>query len=40
MTPHQFVGLIADMIDAEISNVFEGEQFFAAMARRMYAQAA
>lgn len=40
MTPHQFVGLLADMIDAEISNVYEGEQFFAAMAHRMYAQAA
>jgi hypothetical protein len=40
MTPHQFVGLIADMIDAEISNVFEGELFFAEMARRVYAQAA
>lgn len=40
MTPHQFVGLIGDMIDAEVSNVFEGEQFFAEMARRMYAQAA
>lgn len=40
MTPYQFVGLIADMIDAEISNVYEGEQFFAAMAHRMYAQAA
>jgi hypothetical protein len=40
MTPHQFVGLIAEMIDAEISNVAEGERFFAQMASRMYAQAA
>lgn len=39
MTPHQFVGLIGDMIDAEISNVFEGERFFADMAGRLYAQA-
>lgn len=40
MTPHQFVGLIGDMIDAEITNVGEGEQFFADMASRLYAQAA
>lgn len=40
MTPHQFVGLIADMIDAGISNVGEGERFFAEMARRIYAEAA
>lgn len=40
MTPHQFIGLIGDMIDAEISNVGEGERYFAAMARRLYAQAA
>lgn len=40
MTPHQFVGLIGEMIDAGISNVGDGEQFFAAMARRLYAQAA
>lgn len=40
MTPHHFVGLIADMIDAGISNVGEGERFFAEMARRIYAQAA
>lgn len=40
MTPHQFVGLLADMIDAEISNVGQGERFFAAMASRLYAQAA
>ena len=40
MTPHQFVGLIAEMVDAEIANVGEGERFFATMARRIYAQAA
>ena len=40
MTPHQFVGLLADMIDAEITNVGEGERFFSAMARRIYSQAA
>ncbi|MFH9798126.1 hypothetical protein [Streptomyces virginiae] len=40
MTPYQFVGLIGDMIDAGISNVGEGERFFAEMRRRLFAQAA
>jgi hypothetical protein len=40
MTPHQFVALIGDMVDAEITNVGQGELFFADMARRLYAQAA
>lgn len=40
MTPHQFVGLIADMIDAEITNVGEGERFFADMAHRFHTRAA
>ncbi|MFJ6069083.1 hypothetical protein ACIQHU_39340 [Streptomyces tendae] len=40
MSPYQFVGLIGQMIDAGISNVGEGEQFFADMARTFYAQAA
>jgi hypothetical protein len=40
MTPYQFVALIGEMVDAGISNVGEGEQFFANMARRYYAQAA
>lgn len=40
MTPHQFVGLIGDMVDAEISNVGEGEIFFAEMTCHLYAQAA
>lgn len=40
MTPHQFVGLIGDMIDAEVSNVAEGELFFADMASGLYAKAA
>lgn len=40
MTPYQFCGLLGDMIDAEISNVGEGETFFKSMAGRLYAQAA
>lgn len=40
MTPHQFVGLLGDMIDAGITNAGEGERYFAEMARRMYAEAA
>lgn len=40
MTPYQFCALLGDMIDAEISNVGEGEQFFADMARSLYARAA
>lgn len=40
MTPHQFCALLGDMIDAGISNVGEGEHFFAEMATRLYAQAA
>jgi hypothetical protein len=40
MTPYQFVGLLGDMIDAEITNVGQGERFFAAMANSVYAQAA
>jgi hypothetical protein len=40
MTPYQFVALIGEMVDAGISNVGEGEQFFASMARHLYAQAA
>lgn len=40
MTPYQFVGLIGDMVDAGVSNVGEGEQYFADMARNLYAQAA
>lgn len=40
MTPHQFVNLLADMIDAGISNAGEGERFFASMARRLHTQAA
>jgi hypothetical protein len=40
MAPYQFVGLLGDMIDAEISNVGQGERFFADMTRRLYAQAA
>lgn len=40
MTPHQFCGLIGEMIDAEITNVGQGERFFADMARSRFAQAA
>lgn len=40
LTPHQFCALIGDMIDAEITNVGEGELFFAEMARSLFAQAA
>ncbi|WP_428956173.1 hypothetical protein [Streptomyces sp. cg35] len=40
MTPYQFVAFLADMIDAGITNVGEGERYFAEMARRLYAQAA
>lgn len=40
MTPYQFCALLGDMIDAEISNVGQGERFFRAMAGRVYAQAA
>ncbi|MEY9839438.1 hypothetical protein [Streptacidiphilus sp. EB103A] len=34
MTPHQFCGLLGEMIDAGVSNNWEGEEFFAAMNRR------
>ncbi|MEV6696201.1 hypothetical protein AB0M68_03435 [Streptomyces sp. NPDC051453] len=40
LSPYQFCALIGDMIDAEISNVGEGERFFAEMDRRVYGQAA
>ncbi|MEV5129289.1 hypothetical protein AB0K87_02000 [Streptomyces sp. NPDC053705] len=40
MTPYQFCALLGDMIDAEISNVGQGERFFRSMTGRLYAQAA
>lgn len=40
LAPWQFCALIGDMIDAEITNVGQGEVFFAEMAHRLYAQAA
>jgi hypothetical protein len=40
MSPWQFCNLIGQMIDAGITNVGEGEVFFAEMARQLYAQAA
>lgn len=40
LSPWQFCTLLGEMVDAEITNVGEGERFFAEMARRLYAQAA
>lgn len=40
LSPWQFCALLGDMIDAEITNVGQGEVFFTEMARRLYAQAA
>lgn len=40
MTPWQFCNLLGDMIDAEISNVGEGEQFFSDLRSRLNTQAA
>jgi hypothetical protein len=40
LTPWQLCNLLGEMVDAEITNVGEGERFFAAMARRLYTQAA
>ncbi|MEU8968142.1 hypothetical protein AB0D11_02505 [Streptomyces monashensis] len=40
LSPWQFCALIGDMVDAGITNVGEGEAFFAEMGRRLYAQAA
>lgn len=40
LSPWQFCALIGDLVDAEITNVGEGEQFFAEMARSLQPQAA
>lgn len=40
MTPYQFCALLGDMIDADISNVGQGERFFRRMTGLLYAQAA
>jgi hypothetical protein len=40
MTPYQFCALLGDMIDAGISNVGEGEQFFNELRVELYDQAA
>jgi hypothetical protein len=34
MTPWQFIGLLAEMVDAGVSNTGEGEEFFRSMARK------
>jgi hypothetical protein len=38
MTPWQFAALLGEMVDVGITNVGEGERFFAQMARDMHAQ--
>jgi hypothetical protein len=38
LSPYQFSALIGRMVDAGITNVGEGEQFFYAMARDLHAQ--
>ena len=40
LSPWQFCALLGQMIDADITNVGEGEQFFSDMARTLRAQAA
>lgn len=40
LTPWQFCNLIGEMVDAGITNVGQGERFFAEMGRRIYTQAA
>lgn len=40
LSPWQFCSLLGDMVDAEITNVAEGEQFFAEMARTLRTQTA
>lgn len=39
LPPYQFCALLGQMVDAEISNVGEGERFFADMARSLHEQA-
>ena len=40
LSPWQFCALLGEMVDAEITNVGEGERFFSEMARNLYTQAA
>ncbi|MGZ0231095.1 hypothetical protein [Streptomyces sp. CPS1] len=40
LSPWQFCTLLGEMVDAEISNVGEGERFFAQLRTELYAQAA
>jgi hypothetical protein len=40
LSPYQFCALLGRMIDAEISNVGEGEEFFSELRVELYAQAA
>lgn len=40
LSPWQFCNLLGRMIDAEVTNVGQGEEFFAAMRAELYAQAA
>lgn len=40
LTPWQFCNLLGEMVDANITNVGEGERWFADLSRRLYAQAA
>jgi hypothetical protein len=40
LSPWQFCNLLGEMVDANITNVGEGERWFAALSRRLYAQAA
>jgi hypothetical protein len=40
LSPYQFCSLLGRMVDAEITNVAEGERFFAQVRTELYAQAA
>lgn len=40
LSPWQLCNLLGEMVDAEITNVGQGERFFADMARSLYAHAA
>ncbi|WP_319052677.1 hypothetical protein [Streptomyces europaeiscabiei] len=40
LSPWRLCNLLGEMVDAEITNVGQGERFFAAMARSRYAHAA
>lgn len=40
LTPWQFCNFLGEMVDANITNVGEGERWFADLSRRLHAQAA